>query len=103
MVPAISVPMEGSTVILNEGSSIIIDCIATGFPQTMVVWERVDGSDLSNRLSMTNRVIDVVTTSVNVSLVVTEVSREDSGEYRCSASNRVGGDNKAISLVVQCK
>ena len=101
MVPAITVPMDGSTVIINEDSSAIIDCTATGFPLPTIVWEKVDGSDLSDRLSMTGPVSNV--TSTTVSLMVTDVSREDSGEYRCSVSNSVGDDNRTINLVIQCK
>ena len=101
VVPATIVPMEGSTVMINEDSSTIIHCTATGFPLPTIVWEKVDGSDLSDRLSMTDPVRNVTTTTV--SLIVTGVSREDSGEYRCLVSNRVGDDNRTINLVVQCK
>ena len=93
--------MEGSTIIINENSSTTIDCTATGFPLPNIVWEGVDGSDLGDGLSMSDPVVNETATSV--SLVVTSVSREDSGEYRCSATNRVGGDNRTISLVAQCK
>jgi len=101
VVPVISVPMEGSTVLINENSSTTIDCTATGFPLPIVGWERVDGSGLSTRLSMTNPVTNETITSVF--LVVTGVSREDSGAYRCSAVSDVGSDNSTVNLVVQCK
>ena len=99
VVPAIIVPMEGYTEIINEGSSTIIHCTATGSPLPTIVWEKVDGSDLSDRL-MTDPVSNVTTTTV--SLIVAGVSREDSGEYRCSVRNRVGDDSRTINLVVQC-
>ena len=101
MVPAISVPMEGSTITINERSSNTIDCTVVGFPELTVMWEKVDGND--QILSIADPVTNETTNTVSVSLIVTNVSREDSGEYRCLASNSVGGANRAVHLVVQCK
>jgi len=101
VIPAISLPMEGSTIIVNESSTCTIDCEAAGFPQFTVVWEKVDGSDHS--LSISEPVTNRTTNTVSVSLKVTNVSREISGEYRCLARNSVGGVNRTVHLVVQCK
>ena len=100
MAPAVLAPMEGSTVMVNENSSTVIHCTATGFPLPTILWEKVNGYDLSDRL-VTNPVGNVATTTV--SLIVTGAFREDSGEYRCLVGNRVGDDNRTINLVVQCK
>ena len=105
MVPTITVPMEGSTILIKEGSSSTIDCTVAGFPLPRVVWEKVDGSDLGNSLSIADPVINITTNTVSVSLIITNVSREDSGEYRCLADNStiVGTANRAVYLIVQCK
>jgi len=72
-----------------------------GFPDLTVVWEKVDESD--HILSIAEPVTNITTNTVSVSLKVTNVSREDSGEYKCLASNGVGGANRTVRLVVQCK
>jgi len=101
VVPTISIPMEGSTITVNERSSSTIDCTVAGFPRLTVMWEKVDGSDHS--LSTSEPVTNMTTNTVSVSLTVTNVSREDSGEYKCLANNSVGGVNRTVQLVVQCK
>ena len=42
-------------------------------------------------------------TRVSVNLTITNVSREDTGVYMCSANNSVGSDSKSINITVQCK
>ena len=42
-------------------------------------------------------------TTVNVNLTITNISREDTGVYMCSANNIFGSDNKSIDITVQCK
>ena len=42
-------------------------------------------------------------TRVSVNLAITNASREDTGEYLCSASNEIGSEEKDVSITVQCK
>ena len=93
--------MEGDDIVITEGDDTNIPCTAGGSPLPTITWQQANGNALSNRLSMSNPVSNA--TTVTVSLVITGVSREDSGTYRCNASNIVGSDNKTVNLFVQCK
>jgi len=42
-------------------------------------------------------------TRVSVSLIILNASREDTGEYMCSASNEIGSDYSNVSIIVECK
>ena len=42
-------------------------------------------------------------TTVSVNLTITNASREDTGEYLCSASNEIGSDDNNVSITVECK
>ena len=72
----------------------------------MIIWSRSDGV-VSNRVSISDG-ISVPTgngnvTRVSVNLTITNVSREDTGVYTCSANNSIGSDSSNISVTVQCK
>ena len=74
-------------------------CEATGKPVPTISWTRngspVDTNDKSTRISFT---------ADKKQLTVLNVSRTDSGGYRCVASNSLGNDSSnAASLDVQCE
>ena len=92
--PSITTHPQGGTV--KEGDNVTLSCNATRNPVPTISWTR-DGSpvDTSGRISFT---------ADKKQLTITNVSRTDSGEYRCVARNRVGNDtSNAADLVVQCK
>ena len=42
-------------------------------------------------------------TRVSVPLNIENSSREDTGEYMCSASNEIGTDGSNVSITVECR
>ena len=92
--------------VLIERNATTITCEAIGYPPPTVQWDRTDGT-LSDRVSVSGS-ISVPTgygnvTRVSVNLTITNVSREDTGVYMCSANNSVGDDIINASITVQCK
>ena len=74
-------------------------CDAIGNPLPSISWSRdgspVEASDNSSRINFS---------ADKKQFAITNVSRTDSGEYRCVAKNRVGnGTSNAATLDVQCK
>jgi len=102
----IIIPTNSTPIVITERETTTITCEAIGYPPPTVVWSRTSGT-FSYRVSVSNSV-SVPTgngnvTSVSVNLTLTNVSREDTGLYECSASNSVGSDNRNTSVTVQCK
>ena len=103
--PDITSPSEGQIHYTQEGQTTILSCISTGYPPPLVVWER-SGEMLSEHISISNTTMSTNMgniTEVTVNLTITNVSREDTGYYTCSASNLLGGNIRNVSLIVQCK
>ena len=97
--------MVNETIILERNGA-TITCEALGYPPPTIVWSRLDGN-LSDRVLVSDSV-SVPTgygnvTRVSVNLTITNASREDTGEYMCSAINSVGYDNRSVNITIQCK
>ena len=97
--------MVNETIILERNGA-TITCEALGYPPPIIVWSRLDGI-LSDRVSLSDSV-SVPTgygnvTRVSVNLTITNASREDTGEYMCSANNSIGSEENNVSITVQCK
>ena len=85
----------------REGSTTTITCEAIGYPPPTVAWNRTNGI-LSDRVSVSDSV-SVPTgygnvTRVSVNLTITNIFREDGGDYTCTASNSIGSDTKIITV-----
>ena len=82
---------------VSEGKNVTLSCNASGNPVPAISWTR-DGSLVSSgdqRISFE---------AGNRGLTITNVSRVDSGEYRCVADNSEGNDtSNATTLDVQCE
>lgn len=81
-----------------EGIRVTFSCNASGDPEPTVSWTK-DGSILSP-------VNDVRISfgAESKSLTIMNISRRDSGQYRCVASNSLGNvSSAAATLDVQCK
>ena len=97
--------MANETIIL-ESNGATVTCEALGYPLPTIVWSRLDGN-LSDRVLVSDSV-SVPTgygnvTRVSVNLTITNASREDTGEYMCSANNSIGSEERDVSITVQCK
>ena len=89
---------------VEEGESIKFRCIGVGHPPPLVQWRKVNGS-LSDRVSSTNMSMSTNEgniTRVTVDLMLSGVSREDTGDYECLARNLLKNVTRSISLIVQC-
>uniref|UniRef100_H3D4F7 Heparan sulfate proteoglycan 2 n=1 Tax=Tetraodon nigroviridis TaxID=99883 RepID=H3D4F7_TETNG len=85
--PTASVPEPQMVVV--EGRTATLRCHAHGFPAPVITW-----SKLRSPLPWRHKV-------VNSSLVLPSVGRQDSGEYICRASNRMGASQATIKLDVE--
>ena len=96
-------------VVVDEGSSVAITCEVDGFPQPSILLFPKS----SERIYEDNRIelIGPIRIPVNIGnitriryvLNITEVLREDHGEYECNARNNIGESIKCTFLDVQCK
>ncbi len=80
----------------TEGDNVILSCNATGNPVPTISWT-INGSpvesDNSSKFSFS---------ADTKQLIITNVRRTDSGEYRCMANNSLGNTFNAARLDVQC-
>ena len=75
------------------GSNVTLNCTASGDPAPAVNWTKDDNLLPLNQKVMTNP------TTGESQLVITGVTNEDIGQYRCVASNRMGRkESKAAVL-----
>ncbi|RMX58472.1 hypothetical protein pdam_00022152, partial [Pocillopora damicornis] len=80
--PLITIHPERKTPM--QGEKITLSCNATGNPEPSISWVK-DGSPINSnsRINFSQG---------NKRLTITNISRTDSGKYRCVARNRVGND-----------
>lgn len=72
-----------------EGSTLHLNCVATGFPRPRMTWVRIrDGQVLQNR------------TNDEATSLLRNFTKCDEGEYRCTAKNRLGSDNYTLQVIV---
>ena len=81
---------DHTSVTVVEGSHVTLPCTAEGNPTPHVVWIAPNGTVLQNRTTDTN-------------LTLPNVSRQNSGTYRCNITNKVGSDSATVELDVLCK
>ena len=77
--------IENKTV--TEGDNVTLLCSASGIPSPTRSWIKVSGGSHTHS--------DV--------LVLTNINRNEAGEYRCEASNKCGNASETASIDVQCK
>ena len=97
-------PLEDATEHHEEGENITLRCIGVGHPPPLVQWTKLNGTlsntTLSTRMSTLTNEGNI--TRVTLDLLLTGVTREDTGIYACSASNLLNNVTRRVTLVVQC-
>ena len=97
-------PLEDLTASIEESKNVTFICTGVGHPPLLVQWSKVNGSlndaALNTRMSMLTNEGNVA--RVTLDLLLTSVSREDTGIYVCSASNLLNNVTREVTLVIQC-
>ena len=105
-VGAVEMIVMFESTIITEGNTAMIICEAIGYPPPTIIWSVTDRK-LSDRVSISDNVSVPIgngnVTRVTVILTINTASREDTGDYICSANNSIGSDSINVSITVQCK
>ena len=72
---------------VNEGDNVEVYCDVTGIPDPTVIWKKVHGDE----------------TTEGRLLSITNISRDQAGEYRCTANNTCGEESTLVNIDVHCK
>ena len=83
--PAAVYPLESITV--TEGENRTLTCNVSGSPVLSVTWTALNTGNQT----------------VGITRELTNTNRNDTGEYKCEASNYCGIDTASTFLTVQCK
>ncbi|XP_067387798.1 neurofascin [Emydura macquarii macquarii] len=81
-----------SSQIVLRGVDLLLECIASGVPAPDIMWHKKGGELPAAKTKLEN---------FNKALRITNVSEEDSGEYFCLASNKMGSIRHTISVRVK--
>jgi len=93
--PEITTHPQGVTP--KEGNNVTVSCSAIGNPSPSITWTK-NGSIISTAADSR-----ITFGADNKTLTITNVSRADSGQYKCVASNGLGkATSSAATMDVQC-
>ncbi|XP_039558470.1 neurofascin isoform X18 [Passer montanus] len=81
-----------SSQMVLRGMDLLLECIASGVPAPDIMWYKKGGELPVGKTKMEN---------FNKTLRISNVSEEDSGEYFCLASNKMGSIRHTISVRVK--
>nr|XP_008107844.1 PREDICTED: neurofascin isoform X13 [Anolis carolinensis] len=81
-----------SSQMVLRGEDLLLECIASGVPTPGIMWHKKGGDLPAGRTKLEN---------FDKALHIANVSEEDSGEYFCLASNKVGTSRHVISVIVK--
>jgi len=84
--PVATITQAENKVVL-EGTNVEVYCNVTGIPDPAVIWRNVKSGEIidGNLLS------------------ITDITRAQAGEYKCTANNTCGEDSAIVNIDVQCK
>ncbi|XP_039768653.1 neurofascin isoform X13 [Ornithorhynchus anatinus] len=81
-----------SSQMVLRGTDLLLECIASGVPAPDIAWHKKGGDLPAGKVKFEN---------FNKALRIINVSEEDSGEYFCLASNKMGSIRHTISVRVK--
>ncbi|NXN97902.1 NFASC protein, partial [Rhinopomastus cyanomelas] len=81
-----------SSQMVLRGEDLLLECIASGVPAPDIMWYKKGGELPAGKTRLEN---------FNKALRISNVSEEDSGEYFCLASNKMGSIRHTISVRVK--
>uniref|UniRef100_A0A670Z686 Neurofascin n=1 Tax=Pseudonaja textilis TaxID=8673 RepID=A0A670Z686_PSETE len=91
--PSFMYPLgSSSSQMVLRGEDLLLECIASGVPTPDIMWHKKGGDLPSGRIKLEN---------FNKALHIANISEEDSGEYFCLASNKVGISRHSILVKVK--
>ena len=73
---------------VTEGNNATLFCNATGYPVPNIVWINASSGNVVSRTK---------------TLPITAITRSESGNYTCHASNEIGNDTQPCEIDVYCK
>lgn len=88
----------------NQGSPVNVSCIATGTPESDVVWINILNTQvMSSRIKKTYLTFSSISKAEKTYLSFSSISKADTGVYICRANNSAGGVEKALEITVKCE
>ena len=114
LVPPTVITPNGSRVVTDEGTSLLVDCTATGIPPPNITWQDPSGSELPNndnvRIILEDRTVPQLMADdgftflqhVTRTLVINNANDSDTGNYTCTADNGIMPvDNNTVEVFVR--
>ncbi|XP_008399236.1 neuronal cell adhesion molecule a isoform X7 [Poecilia reticulata] len=75
-----------------RGETLQLECIAEGLPTPDISWQKDAGQLPSGRAFFSN---------FNKTLKISDVNEDDAGEYRCTATNKLGSAHHLIKVTIK--
>ena len=94
---------------VEEGKLQSLKCAAKGYPKPDVKWffasDRINFVEITNRVTSTSKVVDgySIHVSSELNFGANQISRMDTGNYKCIFSNSETDFEKLINVTVFCK
>ena len=115
LVPPIVITPNGSRVVTDEGTSLLVDCTAAGIPPPNIAWEDPSGVELPNddnnmRIILQDHTAPQLMADdgftflyhVTRTLVINNANDTDTGNYTCIADNGIMPvDNNTAEVFVR--